>query len=73
VSLRNRGPVALTLPAVDLSLTDSNGRLVSRRVLSAADFRVPPRLPPGAELPLQLTLATGKTPVAGYTVEIFYP
>jgi predicted Zn finger-like uncharacterized protein len=73
VNLRNRGRVALTLPAVDLTLTDSTGRLVSRRVLSAADFRVEPRLAAGAEVPLQLTLGTGRTPVAGYTVEIFYP
>ncbi|HEX2540878.1 MAG TPA: zinc-ribbon and DUF3426 domain-containing protein [Caldimonas sp.] len=72
VSLRNRSALVLTLPAVDLSLTDSTGRLVSRRVLSAADFRVAPRLAAGAEVPLQLTLATAR-PVAGYTVEIFYP
>jgi predicted Zn finger-like uncharacterized protein len=73
VNLRNRAPVALALPAVDLTLTDGSGRLVSRRVLSARDFRASPQLPAGAEVPLQLTLATGRATVTGYTVEIFYP
>ena len=73
VTLRNRGAFALAVPAVDLKLTDGNGRLVARRVLPARDFRASAQLGAGAELPLQLTLATGSTPVAGYTVEIFYP
>jgi hypothetical protein len=73
VNLRNRSELVLTLPAVDLSLTDGNGRLVSRRVLSARDFRASPQLAAGAEIPLQLTLSTGRTQIAGYTVEIFYP
>ena len=73
VGLRNRSTQVVALPAVDLRLTDGNGRLVSRRVLTARDFRAPAQLPAGAELALQLTLATGRTPVSGYTVEIFYP
>ncbi len=73
VNLRNRSELVLTMPAIDLSLTDSNGRQVARRVLSARDFRAPPQLAARAEVPLQLTLATGKIQVAGYTVEIFYP
>ena len=73
VHLRNRAAVPLLVPSVDLSLTDGNGRLVARRVLSSRDFRATPQLAAGAELPLQLTLATGAVQVAGYTVEIFYP
>ena len=73
VHLRNRAAVPLMVPSVDLSLTDGNGRLVARRVLSSRDFRASPQLAAGAELPLQLTLATGSMQVAGYTVEIFYP
>lgn len=73
VNLRNRSELVLMLPAIDLSLTDGNGRQVARRVLSARDFRASPQLAAGAEVPLQLTLATGRTQVAGYTVEIFYP
>jgi predicted Zn finger-like uncharacterized protein len=73
VQMRNRGPFTLTLPSVDLILTDGNGRLVARRALSPRDFRASSVIPAGAEVPLQLTLATGKAQVAGYTVEIFYP
>jgi hypothetical protein len=73
VHLRNRAAVPLMVPSIDLTLTDGNGRLVARRVLSTRDFRAGPQLAAGAELPLQLTLATGSMQVAGYTVEIFYP
>lgn len=74
VSLRNRGSLALALPWVELSLTDTSGRLVARRALSGADFRAASTvLQPGAEQALQLLLSAGSAPVSGYTVEIFYP
>jgi predicted Zn finger-like uncharacterized protein len=74
VSLRNRGSMALALPSVELSLTDTSGRLVARRALSGADFRAASTvLQPGAEQALQLLLSAGSAPVSGYTVEIFYP
>ncbi len=74
VSLRNRSALALALPSIDLSLTDTSGRLVARRVLSGADFAAQATvLQPGAESALQLLLSAGDAPVSGYTVEIFYP
>lgn len=74
VMLRNRGAWLVALPAIELSLTDAAGELVARRVLTAADFRSAPSvIRPGAEAALQLMLSTGSTPVAGYTVEVFYP
>ncbi|MBC8056514.1 MAG: zinc-ribbon domain-containing protein [Rhizobiales bacterium] len=74
VVLRNRGSVTVGLPSVDLSLTDENGQLVSRRMLVPRDFRAPSSvLGPGAESALQLLLSTGGTRVTGYTVEVFYP
>lgn len=73
LNLRNRGAVPLTLPSVDLSLTDGNGKLVARRALAPRDFRPGALLPAGAETTLQLTLATGTSAVSGYSVEIFYP
>lgn len=74
VNLRNRGTLALALPSVELSLTDTSGRLVARRALSGADFRAASTvLQPGAEQALQLLLSAGSAPVSGYTVEIFYP
>ncbi len=73
VTLRSRARHALSLPWVDLALTDANGRLVARRALSPRDFGAASTLPASAEVPLQLTLDAGATRVAGYTVEIFYP
>lgn len=74
VTLRSRSALALTLPAVDLSLTDVTGQLVARRAITPQDFRAAsPVLPPGGEVALQLLLSTGNPRVTGYTVEIFYP
>jgi predicted Zn finger-like uncharacterized protein len=74
VALRNRAPIDLALPALDLALTDSAGQLVSRRVLTAAELGVTQAtLAAGRELTLQATLQAATAPVAGYTIELFYP
>ncbi len=74
MTLRNRGPIDLALPAVELSLTDAEGQLIARRALLPADFKIEPPIVPGsAALPLQLVLSTRERQVAGYTVELFYP
>ncbi len=73
VNLRNRSAVALTLPSVELNLTDGNGKLVARRALTAGDFHAASILQARGESVLQLTLVTGAAPVAGYSLEIFYP
>ncbi|MEO5770603.1 MAG: zinc-ribbon and DUF3426 domain-containing protein [Burkholderiaceae bacterium] len=75
VALRNRDSLPLMTPSLDLSLTDSRGELVARRVLDPRDFgpATPARMAPGAELNLQTVLDTGERRVSGYSVEIFYP
>lgn len=78
VSLRNRSAIEVALPAFDLSLTDSQGRLVARRVLRVAELgSAHTALASGRELALQATLQApapaGGEPVAGYTIELFYP
>ncbi len=75
VALRNRDSLPLMTPSLDLSLTDSRGELVARRVLDPRDFgpATPTRMAPGAELNLQAVLDTGERRVSGYSVEIFYP
>jgi len=73
VTLRSRSDLPLTLPSVDLTLTDANGRLVARRALSPRDFSAADVIAPHAETPLQVMLSTGTAAVVGYTVEIFYP
>jgi hypothetical protein len=78
VALRNRAGIDLAVPALDLQLTDSQGRLLARRVLQLSELGVTqPTVPAGRELSLQATLrAAPGTPgeaVAGYTIELFYP
>lgn len=74
VGLRHRGAVALALPSVELSLTNSRGQLIARRVLAPKEFdRAPDAIRPGADTVLQALLATPDLTVSGYTVEIFYP
>jgi len=77
VTLRNRGALPVALPSVEVTLTDGNGQMVSRRALSPADFRrndpASATVAPHAEAPLQVLLATGTARVSGYTVEVFYP
>jgi hypothetical protein len=72
--LRNRGDTALLAPAIDLSLTDAAGVLVSRRMLSASDLGAArATIAPQQELPLQALLMSAERPLTGYTIEIFYP
>ena len=71
--LRNRAEFPVAPPSVELSLTDANGQLVSRRVFAPSEFNAAPAsLAPLAETPMNLMLATGER-ISGYTIEIFYP
>jgi len=72
--LHNRGDTALLMPSIDLSLSDAGGALVARRVLTASDLGTPrTTIGAGQELPLQALLMSADRPLAGYTIEIFYP
>ena len=82
VALRNRAGIDVALPALDLTLTDSQGRLIARKVLRTAELGVSQAtLGAGRELALQATLQAAAAapnqppvePVAGYTIELFYP
>lgn len=73
VTLRNRAEVEVAAPALELSLTDVQGDLIARRVMSMSDLGLPLRsLKPGSVLPIAAPL-TIDGQVSGYTVEIFYP
>jgi len=64
----------VALPALELALTDAQGQLVARRVLNTAELGVnQATLAAGRELTLQATLQAATAPVAGYTIELFYP
>lgn len=78
LALRNRATLALAVPALDVTLTDTQGRIISRKVLKLADLGTPQAtIPAGQELGVQATLqAQGEAaaqPFAGYTIELFYP
>jgi predicted Zn finger-like uncharacterized protein len=74
VTLRNRGGVELMVPSLDLVLTDSQGRMIARRVLTMAELGRPSRtVAARSEISGQVSLSTGEQRVSGYTIEIFYP
>ena len=75
VSLRNRDSLALLTPALDVTLTDSRGAVVARKVLGSRDFgsTAPTVVAAGAELSLQAVLDAGERRISGYSIEIFYP
>lgn len=80
VTLRNRAGIDLAVPALDVTLTDSQGELIARKVLRLADLGAPQAtIGAGRELSVQATLqatAGGEAaaqPIAGYTIELFYP
>ena len=74
VALKNRAALDVALPALELALTDAQGKLVARRVLRPAELGVnQATLSAGRELTLQATLQAATAPVAGYTIELFYP
>ncbi|MDZ5461188.1 DUF3426 domain-containing protein [Azohydromonas lata] len=72
--LRNRDTQALRWPAIELRLTDAQGVLLVKKVLRVRDLGATvAAIPPGQEQPLQAVLDMGTQPVAGYSVELFYP
>jgi predicted Zn finger-like uncharacterized protein len=75
VSLRNRAAWAVAMPALELTLTDSRGDVVTRRVLRVSELgsAAPEHLAAGAEWSMLATLDVGGRRVTGYTIELFYP
>jgi predicted Zn finger-like uncharacterized protein len=76
--VRNLAAVAQEYPCIELTLTDSTGQPTARRVLRPADYlgRAPASdeaFAAGAELALQLRLATPNLRPTGYQLLLFYP
>lgn len=77
-SLRNNAAIDVAMPAIELSLTDSQDQALFRRVIRPAEFGAPSNLlGAGADWGNTLTLsikATGNADrVAGYRLLAFYP
>lgn len=74
VVLLNKAAYGVAIPAIDLSLTDTAGQVIARRVLKPEDFRAAPEsLKPSGVTTLEAGLVIDGKPVAGYAIEIFYP
>ena len=78
-TLRSEADVPLAMPAVELSLLDTQERAVVRRVLMPAEFGAPSVLPARSERSASLSLrltgpeAALMPPVVGFRVETLYP
>jgi hypothetical protein len=77
LQLRNRAGIEVALPALDVTLTDVRGAVIARKVLQGAELgQTQTTVAAGRDVALQATLqvgAPGAEPIAGYTVELFYP
>lgn len=77
--LRNDAPIPLAMPAIELSLLDTQERALVRRVIGPVEFGAPPVLGANAEQAASLALALSGVevaalpPVAGYRLVAFYP
>lgn len=76
-TLKNRAGYAQAWPGLELSLTDTNDTVVSRRVMVAADY-LPPgtkseAFPANGEVAVKLWIEAKEIGAAGYRLYIFYP
>ena len=72
--LHNRASTSVMMPALELSLTDPQGQLVSRRVLQLAELGLAQSvLKAGQDVPIKVLMAAGDQRIDGYTVDLFYP
>ena len=76
-TLKNRAGYAQAWPALELSLTDTNDKVVSRRVMLAADYLPPGNksdaFPANGELAVKLWIEAKDIGASGYRLYIFYP
>ena len=77
-SLRNTAPVGVAMPAIELSLTDTQDQALIRRVILPGEFGAPaPALAADSDWSGTLTLnvrpAPGTERIAGYRLLAFYP
>ncbi len=75
--LKNTASIALAVPALELSITDIGGGVMSRRVFLPAEWPDAPAVLPAlgsVTLNFRLSLAVNEaTPMAGYHALVFYP
>jgi hypothetical protein len=76
-TLKNRAGYAQAWPALELSLTDTNDTVVSRRVMFAADYLPPGTksevFPANGDVAVKLWIEAKEIGASGYRLYIFYP
>jgi len=76
-TLRNRASYGQAWPALELSLTDTNDTVVSRRVMFAADYLPPGTksevFPANGDVAVKLWIEAKDIGASGYRLYIFYP
>ena len=75
--LKNTSDMALALPALELSLTDTRDAVISRRVFLPEEWPDAPEVLPAQgslTVSFRLSLSVDEaTPMAGYRALVFYP
>jgi predicted Zn finger-like uncharacterized protein len=74
-AIKNRAPVPLATPAMELTLTDAHDQPVLRRVFLPQEMAAPTELPALGEwtTSVAVVVTTGGARVAGYRLVAFYP
>ena len=74
VALQNHSAYAVAMPALDLTLRDANGLLISRRMLTPQELQVKTTaIEPYSEALVQASITETDQTIVGFTVETFYP
>lgn len=75
VTMKNQAAIPLAMPAIELTLTDTQDQPVLRRVLLPTDMAAPAELPARGEwsASVSVIVTTGGARVAGYRLLAFYP
>jgi predicted Zn finger-like uncharacterized protein len=75
-TLRNQATFNQAWPALELTLMDAGGNVISRRVLQSSDYLMadaPPVLAARSELALRLRISAEGLNAANYRLYVFYP
>ncbi|MCS4509672.1 zinc-ribbon and DUF3426 domain-containing protein [Xylophilus ampelinus] len=77
IDLRSSATTPLAMPALELTLTDTDGQTLVRRVLEPVDLRAPQLLQPqgawSGTLPMRVQDPAMASRIAGYGLLAFYP
>ncbi len=76
-TLRNRAGFVQAFPALELSLTSTQGQTVARRILTPKDYvpqsmRSEPGFAAGSELPIRVYIEAAALKPSGYRLYLFY-